>query len=210
MTLVQRFGSALNPNIHFHMLFVDGVYLPVAEDRLAVTPSGHVRYALKTPYRDGTTQIVLEPLDLMARLAALVPRPRMHLSRYHGVFEPHSKLRAAVTPAHRGVGAARQVRRGSHGRGARAAGLQAAGLVGFNLAAATSARAPGPLCEWNRRGGGALRVLSVAQLPGRAGAVLPDAAVWGIGAAGTSDFPSRVRGDGAEGRQCSYAQDAHE
>jgi len=34
---------------------------PVAEDRLAVTPSGHVRYTLKTPYRDGTTHIVLEP-----------------------------------------------------------------------------------------------------------------------------------------------------
>lgn len=72
--------------------------------RLALTPSGQVRYALKTPYRDGTTHIVLEPLDLMARLAALVPPPRMQLTRFHGVFAPHSKLRAAVTPAHRGVG----------------------------------------------------------------------------------------------------------
>ena len=26
VTLIQRFGSALNPNIHFHMLFLDGVY----------------------------------------------------------------------------------------------------------------------------------------------------------------------------------------
>src|SRR5690606_31146037 len=66
---------------------------------------GHVRYALKTPYRDGTTHIMIVPLDFMARLAALVPPPRMHLTRYHGVFAPHSKLRAAVTPAHRGVGA---------------------------------------------------------------------------------------------------------
>lgn len=40
----------------------------------------------------------------MARLAALVPPPRMHLTRVHGVFAPHSKLRAIVTPAHRGVG----------------------------------------------------------------------------------------------------------
>lgn len=77
---------------------------PIAADRLALTSSGQVRYALKTPYRDGTTHIVLEPLDLMARLAALVPPPRMHLTRFHGVFAPHSKLRAAVTPAHRGVG----------------------------------------------------------------------------------------------------------
>jgi len=42
---------------------------------------------------------VIEPLDFMARLAALVPRSRMHLTRYHGVFAPHSKLRAAVTPS---------------------------------------------------------------------------------------------------------------
>jgi hypothetical protein len=69
--------------------------------------SGHVRYTLKTPYRDGTTHLVLEPLDLMARLAALVPPPRMHLTRFHGVVAPHSQLRAAVTPAHRGRGAAK-------------------------------------------------------------------------------------------------------
>ena len=79
---------------------------PVAVERMALTSSGHVRYTLKTPYRDGTTHIVLEPLDLMARLAALVPPPRMHLTRFHGVFAPHSKLRAAVTPAHRGIGCA--------------------------------------------------------------------------------------------------------
>jgi hypothetical protein len=44
---------------------------PVASERLALSASGHVRYTLKTPYRDGTSHIVLEPLDLMARLAAL-------------------------------------------------------------------------------------------------------------------------------------------
>lgn len=77
---------------------------PIAEERLALTASGQVRYTLKTPYRDGTTHIVLEPLDLLARLAALVPPPRMHLTRYHGVFAPHSQLRAAVTPAGRGKG----------------------------------------------------------------------------------------------------------
>ena len=77
---------------------------PVAVDRMALTATGHVRYTLKTPYRDGTTHILLEPLDLMARLAALVPPPRMHLTRYHGVFAPHSQLRAAITPAGRGRG----------------------------------------------------------------------------------------------------------
>ncbi len=80
---------------------------------MALTASGQVRYSLKTPYRDGTTHIVLEPLDLMARLAALVPPPRMHLTRYHGVFAPHSKLRAAITPARRGVGKKAQVEDGA-------------------------------------------------------------------------------------------------
>ncbi|MBK6451338.1 MAG: transposase [Steroidobacteraceae bacterium] len=81
---------------------------PMACERLALSASGHVRYTLKTPYRDGTTHIVLEPLDLMARLAVLVPPPRMHLTRYHGVFAPNSRLRAAVTPAQRCSGAAKQ------------------------------------------------------------------------------------------------------
>ena len=48
---------------------------PVASERLALGASGQARYTLRTPYRDGTTHVVLEPLQLMARLAALVPTP---------------------------------------------------------------------------------------------------------------------------------------
>jgi len=77
----------------------------VAEERLALTERGAVRVQLKSAYRDGTTHVVLEPLDFLARLAAVVPPPRMHLTRYHGVFAPHHALRAAVTPAGRGRGA---------------------------------------------------------------------------------------------------------
>ena len=40
----------------------------------------------------------------MARLAALVPRPRVNLIRYYGVFAPNSRFRARVTPAGRGKG----------------------------------------------------------------------------------------------------------
>jgi hypothetical protein len=43
---------------------------------------------LKIPYKDGTTHIVMEPLEFMERLAALVPRPRLHLIRFHGVLAP--------------------------------------------------------------------------------------------------------------------------
>ena len=58
----------------------------VSEKRLSLTNSGLVRYQLKTPYRDGTTHIFFEPLDFLARLAALVPRPRVNLTRFHGVL----------------------------------------------------------------------------------------------------------------------------
>jgi hypothetical protein len=34
----------------------------------------------------------------------LVPRPRVHLTRFHGVFAPNSHLRAAITPAEGGSG----------------------------------------------------------------------------------------------------------
>jgi hypothetical protein len=61
-----------------------------------------VRYQLKTPYRDGTTHVVLEPLDFIARLAALIPKPRVNLTGYHGVFAPNSSQRGKVTPGQRG------------------------------------------------------------------------------------------------------------
>ena len=49
----------------------------LAEKRLSLTANGRVRYHLNTPpWRDGTTHVVFKPLDLIARLAALVPEPR--------------------------------------------------------------------------------------------------------------------------------------
>ena len=77
----------------------------VSEQRLSLTPNGNVRYQLKTPYRDGTTHVIFQPLDFIARLAALVPKPRVNLTRFHGVFAPNSGDRARVTPAKRGRGA---------------------------------------------------------------------------------------------------------
>jgi len=38
----------------------------------------------------------------IARLVALVPKPRVNLTRFHGVFAPNSKYRSMVTPARRG------------------------------------------------------------------------------------------------------------
>ena len=77
----------------------------VSEARLSLTPGGLVRYQLKTPYSDGTTHVLFEPLDFIARLAALVPKPRVKLMRYHGVFAPNSAQRAQATKGGRGKGA---------------------------------------------------------------------------------------------------------
>jgi len=54
---------------------------------------------LKSPYKDATTHIVMEPLEFMERLATLVPRPRLHLIRFHGVLAPNAKLRSKSVPA---------------------------------------------------------------------------------------------------------------
>jgi hypothetical protein len=51
---------------------------------------------------------VRRPLDFLAHLAALVPKPRANLTRYHGVFAPNSAHRARVTRAGRGKGATGQ------------------------------------------------------------------------------------------------------
>ena len=70
----------------------------IAERRLSLASNGNVVIALKTPYDDGTTHVVLNPMEFMGRLAALVPRPRVNLTRFHGVFSPNSKLREHVVP----------------------------------------------------------------------------------------------------------------
>ena len=74
----------------------------VAIPRLSLSSTGKVVYTLKTPYRDSTTQVAFDPVDFIARLAALVPKPRVNLTRYHGIFAPNHRWRGEVTPARRG------------------------------------------------------------------------------------------------------------
>jgi hypothetical protein len=74
----------------------------VSTKRLSMTRNGRVRYELKTPWRNGTPHVIFEPLDFIARLVALVPNPRVNLTRFHGVFAPNTKYRSSVTPAGRG------------------------------------------------------------------------------------------------------------
>ena len=87
----------------------------LADERVQCNAAGQVVLKLKTPWRDGTTHQGTPPLEFMQRLAALVPRPRLHLIRFgvritslrevsgpplreHGVLAPNAKLRAMVVP----------------------------------------------------------------------------------------------------------------
>jgi Putative transposase len=97
----------------------------LSDERVQLNAAGQVELKLKTPWRDGTTHLVLRrdanspvdclrqpkgpssararparlsPLEFMQRLAALVLRPRLHLIRFHGVLAPNAKLRALVVP----------------------------------------------------------------------------------------------------------------
>lgn len=70
----------------------------VSEERLSTDSYGNVIYRFKKPWDDGTTALKLTPMELMERLVALVPRPRVHLTRYHGVLGPHYKHRKQIVP----------------------------------------------------------------------------------------------------------------
>jgi hypothetical protein len=70
----------------------------LSDERVQLNAAGQVELKLKTPWRDGTTHLVMSPMEFMQRLATLVPRPRLHLIRFHGVLAPNAKLRALVVP----------------------------------------------------------------------------------------------------------------
>ena len=81
---------------------------PASIERFEAREDGRVAVRLKRAYADGTTHIVLTPVELAEKLAALVPPPRVHQIRYHGVFAPRSKKRKKVLalvpePARAGV-----------------------------------------------------------------------------------------------------------
>jgi hypothetical protein len=96
------------------------------EDRASAASEGAASTASVAAQRpSGTTHVEFEPIDFIAKLAALVPPPRAHLTRFHGIFTPalhpsgqpsavqirsrricapNAKLRAQLTPSGRGKG----------------------------------------------------------------------------------------------------------
>jgi hypothetical protein len=71
---------------------------PIANDRLQELPDGRLALRFKQVWRDGTTRIVFTPHELIEKLIPLIPRPRCHLVRYHGILGPAAKDRAKVVP----------------------------------------------------------------------------------------------------------------
>jgi hypothetical protein len=76
----------------------------VSLERLTQDANGDLVYTFTHPWSDGTTGIRLSPMELLEKLAALVPLPRVHLVRYGGCLAPYSHLREAIIPTLRQQG----------------------------------------------------------------------------------------------------------
>ena len=68
-----------------------------ALERLQAAGPDRVVYRLPKSAIDGRTELVLTPLEFLEPIAALIPPPRRHRHRYHGVLAPNSTLRQTVT-----------------------------------------------------------------------------------------------------------------
>jgi Putative transposase len=99
-------GFSLHAGVHLHAndreglahLCGYGARPPLVQRRLSRLTDGRLAYLLKRPLADGSDVLVFEPCELLRRLAALVPPPRAHLVRYHGVFAPASAWRSRIVP----------------------------------------------------------------------------------------------------------------
>jgi len=60
------------------------------------SPVGHDPFRISKS--DGTTHVIFDPVDLIGKLAALVPPPRFNLVRYHGVLAPSARWRSRIVP----------------------------------------------------------------------------------------------------------------
>lgn len=77
---------------------------------------------LRRPWNDGTRAILFEPIELLEKLAALIPKPRINLLVYHGIFGPNARGRSsAVRAAHAGRRQSGMARTGDEQRGDRIA-----------------------------------------------------------------------------------------
>ncbi len=71
---------------------------PLALERLTESSHGQLVFELPHPRTDGATHLLLDPLELIEKLTLLIPPPRFHTLRFHGVLGPAAAWRSAVLP----------------------------------------------------------------------------------------------------------------
>ena len=71
---------------------------PVAEDRLYRLENGDIGYFLKSEWKDGTFAVRFSPHEFIEKIVALIPQPRIHMTRYHGVLAPNHSWRDQIVP----------------------------------------------------------------------------------------------------------------
>jgi Putative transposase/Transposase zinc-binding domain len=101
---------------------------PVAQGALEQEADGSILLRLRRPWRDGTRAVRFAPTELLEKLAAMIPKPRINLLVYHGAFAPNARgRREAVHRAEEGTVALASAgspdRAGEGVVGPRAAGL---------------------------------------------------------------------------------------
>ena len=69
---------------------------PIAEDRLVRREDGRVELRLKRAWKGDVRALVFEPVNLIARLAALIPLPYQHARKLFGAFAARHPLRDRV------------------------------------------------------------------------------------------------------------------
>jgi hypothetical protein len=80
-----------------------GLRPPLSSERLSLLADGRLLYKLKRRWSNGTTHVIYEPMELMERLAALVPPPRFNLTRFYGVPAPASTFRSWIVPEDKAI-----------------------------------------------------------------------------------------------------------
>jgi hypothetical protein len=118
--------------------------------RLTESTGGQLLYHFRRPWSDGSTALLLEPVELLERLAALVPPPRRPLLAYHGVLAPRAEWRSAIIPKPAPDGASADAGARSPGRWTWARLLRRVFAIRVLV------------CE---RGGGARRILGAVTAP---------------------------------------------
>ena len=69
---------------------------PFSNERLTLVKGNKVKLALKRPFTDGTTHLLMTYSEFMEKLTALIPQPKSHLVRWSGSLAPNSKYRRKI------------------------------------------------------------------------------------------------------------------